>query len=83
MVFDDAESLKILGVFPMLFQSHHILARGLMQGLAQKGHNVTVITVFSETTPSKNGAYKEIFLTEFLKNWAYLKGNNVKMRKTF
>ncbi|XP_044271140.1 UDP-glycosyltransferase UGT5-like isoform X1 [Tribolium madens] len=38
-----------------------------MRGLAEKGHDVTVISPFGETTPCKNGSYKDIILTDFIK----------------
>lgn len=57
------QCLRILGVFPVQGKSHYILARGLMRGLAEKGHDVTVINPFGEKNPPKNGSYTDILLT--------------------
>lgn len=55
-----ARSANILGVFPLTIYSHHVLGRQLMLELAQRGHNVTVIDVYSETNVPEN--YKQIIL---------------------
>lgn len=60
----ESHSLKILGIFPIPGKSHYILARSLMRGLAEKGHDVTVINPFGEKDPPKNGTYRDILLTE-------------------
>ncbi|XP_045455070.1 UDP-glucosyltransferase 2-like [Melitaea cinxia] len=43
-VLVESESAKILGVFPMPSISHQVVFRPLMQELAKRGHEVTVIT---------------------------------------
>lgn len=58
---------KILGIFPLPARSHYILGSSLMRGLAEKGHDVTVINPFGEKTPPKNGKYRDILLTDFVK----------------
>ncbi|KAJ8922622.1 hypothetical protein NQ315_007654 [Exocentrus adspersus] len=51
---------NILGVFPHLGKSHVDVFRPLMKGLAEKGHNVTVLSHFPLTKPIRN--YKDISL---------------------
>lgn len=51
---------RVLGVFPIPMKSHYYVGRGLMQGLAERGHEVTVISPFKEKKPIKN--YNEIFI---------------------
>jgi hypothetical protein len=38
-----------------------------MKGLAEKGHDVTVISPYPEKDPPKNGSYVDITLTSFAK----------------
>ncbi|KAF7266712.1 hypothetical protein GWI33_019985 [Rhynchophorus ferrugineus] len=52
--------LKLLVVFPVPARSHYILGNALGKGLANQGHEVTLIGGFSEPNPPKN--YKEIVL---------------------
>lgn len=42
------EGSKILGVFWTPSKSHHILGSALLQALAKKGHNVTMMSPFSD-----------------------------------
>lgn len=44
-----ANSYKILMVFPHPSPSHHFVGRGLMKGLIADGHEVTMISPFSES----------------------------------
>lgn len=48
------ESIKILGVFHTSAESHYIAGGALMKGLAEKGHNVTVISAFPQDKQLKN-----------------------------
>ncbi|XP_037038181.1 UDP-glycosyltransferase UGT4-like isoform X2 [Bradysia coprophila] len=48
------ESYKILGIFHTCSKSHYIVGGALMKGLAEKGHDVTVITPFPHSEPIKN-----------------------------
>ncbi|XP_055848943.1 UDP-glycosyltransferase UGT5-like [Episyrphus balteatus] len=41
-----ADGYKILGVFPIASKSHFIIGDALMRGLAEKGHDVTVISPY-------------------------------------
>ncbi|XP_076291112.1 UDP-glucosyltransferase 2-like [Lasioglossum baleicum] len=52
--------LRILGVFPLNGRSHWMMAERLMVALAERGHQVDVITHFPMKTPPPN--YKEISL---------------------
>ncbi|XP_045479825.1 UDP-glycosyltransferase UGT5-like [Harmonia axyridis] len=54
------ESAKILGVFHMPSPSHYMSCSTLMKILAEKGHDVTVVSAFIEKNPPKN--YKQIHL---------------------
>lgn len=60
------QSAKILAVFPVTAPSHYILGSALLRGLAEKGHDVTMISAFGEKNPPKNGSYRDIVLTGFL-----------------
>ncbi|XP_050505874.1 UDP-glycosyltransferase UGT5-like [Diabrotica virgifera virgifera] len=53
---------KILGVFPFGAPSHYFLGNELIKGLASAGHDVTMITVFEEKNPPKNGSYRQVIL---------------------
>lgn len=54
------ESYKILMVFPSFSKSHLIIASSAMKGLAEEGHEVTVVSSFpqKETIPN----YRDVFL---------------------
>lgn len=51
---------RILGVFAIPVKSHYYVGQALMQGLAERGHEVTVISPFAAKNPIKN--YNEVFL---------------------
>ncbi|KAJ8985462.1 hypothetical protein NQ317_015001 [Molorchus minor] len=56
------ESYKILGLFPHPGKSHVDVFLPLMAGLAEKGHNVTVISPFALKNPIPN--YRNLILNE-------------------
>ncbi|XP_066137697.1 UDP-glycosyltransferase UGT5-like [Euwallacea fornicatus] len=57
------ENARILGVFPMGSISHQILAYKLMKGLAEAGHDVTMVsTSYPHRDLPENGTYTEIIL---------------------
>lgn len=56
------QSSRILGIFPLHGDSHYNLARALLRGLAERGHDVTVINTFGEKEPPKNGTYRDIII---------------------
>jgi hypothetical protein len=64
-ILDAAHSARILGVFPAPVPSHYILSNTLMKGLAEKGHDVTMVSPFVDKIPPKNGSYTNIVLTGF------------------
>lgn len=51
---------KILCLFPHVAKSHFLMAEALMQGLAAKGHQVTMISHFPQKNPIPN--YRDISL---------------------
>lgn len=53
-------SYKFLAVLPITSRSHYYIGHSLMKGLADEGHEVTVISPFKQNKPIKN--YKEVFL---------------------
>ena len=63
LITSGAQCAKILAIFPMGAPSHYILGSTLLRGLAEKGHDVTMISPFSEKTPPSNGSYRDIVLT--------------------
>ncbi|CAH1381348.1 unnamed protein product [Tenebrio molitor] len=77
-IFDGVHSARILGVFPGPIPSHYFLSNSLMKGLAEKGHDVTMISPFVDKIPPKNGSYTNIVLTGFAEEHERLvKGINV------
>lgn len=56
------EGAKILGVFHFPAYSHYQLGAKLLTTLAERGHEVTVISPYAEKTQRKN--YREIILTD-------------------
>lgn len=54
-------SLKILAIFPYTGKSHHYVIDPLVNALAEKGHEVTVISHFPPKI--QNGTRKDIILT--------------------
>ncbi|XP_063921312.1 UDP-glycosyltransferase UGT5-like [Zophobas morio] len=60
---------KILGVFSIPGRSHYLLGATLMKALAEKGHDVTMISSFGEKEPPKTkGTYRDIVVTEVIEN---------------
>lgn len=55
-----ATAYKILGILPTASKSHYYIGHNLLKGLAEEGHDITVITPFKEKDPIPN--YKEVFL---------------------
>lgn len=51
---------RILGVFPIPSKSHYYVGQALMQGLVERGHEVTVISPFKVKHKIKN--YSEVFI---------------------
>lgn len=51
---------KFLAVLPVTSRSHYYIGHNLMKGLADEGHEVTVVSPFKQKTTIKN--YNEVFL---------------------
>lgn len=60
------ESYKILGIFPSLDRSNHLTYRQLFRELANRDHEVTLITHFQ--LPSAPANHKEILLSDTSKH---------------
>ncbi|XP_030764407.1 UDP-glucuronosyltransferase 2C1-like [Sitophilus oryzae] len=72
------ESAKILGVFPMPGGSHYILASKLMKGLAEAGHDITIITPYKLKDVPKNGTWKEVLMEGFVEDFQFrMKGEDL------
>lgn len=56
------QSARILGIFPSPGKSHFFLGQALMKALAEKGHDVTIVSAFGEKTPPKNHPYRDIVI---------------------
>ena len=69
-----AIAYKFLGVLPIPSKSHYYIGHKLLKGLAEGGHDVTVISPFKEKNPIPN--YKEVFLEH---SWIeYRRGKTIK-----
>lgn len=53
-IFQATLSYRILGIFPLNFKSHFMIFGQLMKGLARRGHQVDVVSVFPLKTPYPN-----------------------------
>jgi len=62
LIPEHAESSKILMVFPSPSRSHLVIGSALMKGLAERGHNVTVVSSFPLEKPMKN--YRDIIVPQ-------------------
>lgn len=51
---------KFLAMLPTTSRSHYYIGQNLMKGLAEEGHEVTVISPFKVNKPIAN--YREVFL---------------------
>ncbi|KAJ8954682.1 hypothetical protein NQ318_011374 [Aromia moschata] len=58
---------RILGVFPLAAPSHYFLGQALLKGLAEAGHDVTMISPFPNKEPPKNGTWRDIVLEDMMK----------------
>ncbi|KAF2882091.1 hypothetical protein ILUMI_24094 [Ignelater luminosus] len=54
----ESESYRILGLFPLPSKSHMVMFEALMKGLAEKGHQVDVLSHFLQEKPIPR--YKDI-----------------------
>lgn len=58
LVLGVAESSKILCIFPSPSRSHVLVGQALLKGLAQRGHEVTMVSPFKLSKPVKN--YRDV-----------------------
>lgn len=58
-----AQGANILGIFPHIGYSQYILASTLTKELLNRGHNVTVISAYSQKQAMKN--FTEVLITNF------------------
>jgi len=71
-------SYKILGVIPTMARSHFFVGSALMKGLAEKGHQVTVVSAFPQKKPLKN--YRDVPTPNILEIWKEKFNHLTKMR---
>ncbi|XP_055384246.1 UDP-glycosyltransferase UGT5-like [Condylostylus longicornis] len=69
---------KILGVFPTMAKSHYIVGSSLMKGLAEKGHEITMISPFPLSKPMKN--WRDIPTPGILEKTKALMDNIINLR---
>lgn len=62
LLVSDGDAYRILGVFPAPAYSHYNLGSRLMKGLAENGHEVTLIAPFKDKNPPKR--FREIVLKD-------------------
>lgn len=61
-LFEPSNGSRILAIFPSSSKSHYFVGVSLMKGLAEKGHDITLIAPFKEKHPITN--LKTIHLKE-------------------
>lgn len=74
LVFTCADGARILGVFPLPWGSHYILAEKFVKGIAKAGHNVTFITPYPTKNVPENVSLYDVVLEGFSEqfNGAYM-----------
>ncbi|XP_055904974.1 UDP-glycosyltransferase UGT5-like [Eupeodes corollae] len=77
-VLSAANAYKILGISPTMARSHFFVGNALYKGLAEKGHEVTVISPFPLKKPTKN--YRDIPSTNIIQLSKESKSNPLQMR---
>ncbi|CAG9858747.1 unnamed protein product [Phyllotreta striolata] len=65
LYIEEIDNSKILGIFPLAAKSHYTLGNSLMRGLAEAGHDVTMMSPHNDENPVENGTYRNIVLTGF------------------
>lgn len=60
---------KLLVVFPMPSKSHFNLGSALARGLANAGHDVTLLSPYDDNYVPTNGTYRPIVLNEIYENY--------------
>ncbi|KAJ8918831.1 hypothetical protein NQ315_011117 [Exocentrus adspersus] len=74
-VFNSVDCSKILLVFPFPSPSHYILGSSLARGLAEAGHDITMVSPFHEANPPRNSVYKDVVLTGFVEEYKSVSAN--------
>lgn len=67
VAYDPAQKFRILGIFPTESRTNSRIAHVLFGELAERGHNVTIITPFTAKLRTAN--YTEVILEETYKNY--------------
>lgn len=70
---------KFLGVFPTMARSHFFVGSSLMKGLAEKGHEVTVVSPFPSKKPIKN--YRDVNTPNIMEFWKARADDIINMRE--
>lgn len=60
---------KLLVVFPMASRSHFNLGSALARGLANAGHDVTLLSPYDDNYVPTNGTYRPVVLNEILEKF--------------
>ena len=81
-----ANGLRILGVFPLNGKSHWVMAESLMTSLAERGHQVDVVTHFPMKKPIPNytdisvaGSLETVVNNMFAENVTKFNSHNMKV----
>ncbi|XP_057670661.1 uncharacterized protein LOC130902488 [Diorhabda carinulata] len=64
VILETISRSKILMVFSLPSRSHYILGRSLATGLRQAGHDITMITKFTEKPPEGSGSFRYITIPD-------------------
>lgn len=76
----DAVSLKILGIFPHPGKSHFYFFHPILRELAERGHDVTVLSPFPDKNPPKG--YHDLKLpADLVQNSVDIKVSNYNLYK--
>uniref|UniRef100_T1GTV7 Glucuronosyltransferase n=1 Tax=Megaselia scalaris TaxID=36166 RepID=T1GTV7_MEGSC len=76
--FEPSNGSRILAIFPSSSKSHYFVGVSLMKGLAEKGHDITLIAPFKEKHPITN--LKTIHLKEVFDYYEAIKKNALNLR---
>lgn len=76
ILYQNVSSYRILAVLPAPSKSHYYIGQSLMRGLAENGHDVTVISSFKEKNPIAN--YTEVFLEN---SWIESRRSNILLKR--
>lgn len=57
VLFLQSDALRILGIFPFPSKSHFAVGNGLIESLAEAGHDITVLSPYPKKSDRKNHRY--------------------------